>query len=963
MNCLKTVNGKVARKVAAFLLTASIIVNFTVLSGSAEALGTPLHEYNTKTAGGVTLAGGVYFESQRQTENWIEYTPNSIVKPVVVYGSKVCNYGSFSSMAALLEKKGMNVVGGINGDYYVMSTYQPLGMIVTDGLLKSSDGGHWAVGFRDDGTAFIDKPALKMQAQIGGVSYVISGLNKTRDDGGMYIFTEDFSYTTKNTQSGWDVILAPEEGSELRVNSTVKLTVEEVRKSEGAINLPAGKYVLSVVGTTDSWHAACMDSIKAGDVIELSISADEKWNDASCAVGSMIKLITAGAAESGLDTGSTAPRSAVGIRADGTVLLFTVDGRQSGYSKGYTIAELANRLVELGCVEACIMDGGASTALSTLYIGDGATSIVGLPSNGSERSVSTYIMLAAPGAGSGTVNSIGITPFDIVALKGAKRQLTVAAADETGRPVQAPDCTFTVDAAVGSIINGELTCLGNGKVTASGGGATGSASLTTVETPDTITVFDSGGSKLTTLSISTEARMDLSASSVWNYIKLLSQDNCYTWKTDVGTIDANGVFTAPAQPGSGTITVSAGTRTATVKVNVGVKNYLLADFENGAAALQGAVANTDTLYVKTGKGSALVAGASESRWKLASGLPEGCGYINMWVYGDGSSGSLYAEDSAGAKSLLCTLNFTGWRHVWAKCPEAVALVTSGAARIFVDQIVASTASGTDGEAPVINDGVNGIAYTADIADALEGEPKSGSISLMWDGKKLSSSLSGGRLTAVLPSDAGLHKLTLRASDTSGNISESTRMLGSLVSESFPDMNGHWADTYVNYIAARGFVNGYADGSSFVYRPDNVMTRAEFTVVVMRWLGTDISLYGNTETGFADMDDIADYAVPYVKAAWALGVVQGSYSEGKLCFNPDGALTRAQAMTIIGRTQGMGWSEKELGFSDAASVQAWAIPYVKQLVSRGIVSGGGNGMLNPSGLLTRAEAAKILAMCI
>ncbi|HOQ06846.1 MAG TPA: phosphodiester glycosidase family protein [Clostridiales bacterium] len=57
------------------------------------------------------------------------------------------------------------------------------------------------------------------------------------------------------------------------------------------------------------------------------------------------------------------PRTAVGIKEDGTVILLTVDGRQPGYSAGFTGRELADYLVRCGAVDAAMLDGGASTAM------------------------------------------------------------------------------------------------------------------------------------------------------------------------------------------------------------------------------------------------------------------------------------------------------------------------------------------------------------------------------------------------------------------------------------------------------------------------------------------------------------------------------------------------------------------------------------------------------------------------
>jgi hypothetical protein len=59
-----------------------------------------------------------------------------------------------------------------------------------------------------------------------------------------------------------------------------------------------------------------------------------------------------------------APRTAIGQRADGTVVLVVVDGYRSDFSIGMTPRELADHLVQLGVTDAANLDGGGSTALS-----------------------------------------------------------------------------------------------------------------------------------------------------------------------------------------------------------------------------------------------------------------------------------------------------------------------------------------------------------------------------------------------------------------------------------------------------------------------------------------------------------------------------------------------------------------------------------------------------------------------
>ncbi len=56
------------------------------------------------------------------------------------------------------------------------------------------------------------------------------------------------------------------------------------------------------------------------------------------------------------------PRTAIGQRADGTVIFIAVEGRQFG-SPGATYRDLINIMVEYGAVNACNLDGGSSTVM------------------------------------------------------------------------------------------------------------------------------------------------------------------------------------------------------------------------------------------------------------------------------------------------------------------------------------------------------------------------------------------------------------------------------------------------------------------------------------------------------------------------------------------------------------------------------------------------------------------------
>lgn len=58
------------------------------------------------------------------------------------------------------------------------------------------------------------------------------------------------------------------------------------------------------------------------------------------------------------------PRSAAGVTYDGEIVLFTVDGRNDGHSRGMYTSEVADMLIDLGVKDAINLDGGGSTTLT-----------------------------------------------------------------------------------------------------------------------------------------------------------------------------------------------------------------------------------------------------------------------------------------------------------------------------------------------------------------------------------------------------------------------------------------------------------------------------------------------------------------------------------------------------------------------------------------------------------------------
>lgn len=194
----------------------------TVTAASAsQAMGWDVHTGRAPLSQGASLGKNVFWSdtySDLRTEYYVEYSPNASVVPTVAYGSKVTDRVTLSGMAQTLESQGKRVVSGLNGDWYVLSTGAPTGLVVTDGIVRATGyyNDTWAIGFNADGTAFIARNGLSVSVSFGGQAVKLGGgINKVRKltdsaaVGGLTLLTDDFAATTQNTEPGVDVILSP----------------------------------------------------------------------------------------------------------------------------------------------------------------------------------------------------------------------------------------------------------------------------------------------------------------------------------------------------------------------------------------------------------------------------------------------------------------------------------------------------------------------------------------------------------------------------------------------------------------------------------------------------------------------------------------------------------------------------------------------------------------------------------
>ena len=86
------------------------------------------------------------------------------------------------------------------------------------------------------------------------------------------------------------------------------------------------------------------------------------------------------------------PRTAVGTKPDGSVVIMVVDGRQSTISNGASLADLADIFASMGCSEAINLDGGGSSTF-VLKNSKGEFVVENSPSAGALRAVANGFLV------------------------------------------------------------------------------------------------------------------------------------------------------------------------------------------------------------------------------------------------------------------------------------------------------------------------------------------------------------------------------------------------------------------------------------------------------------------------------------------------------------------------------------------------------------------------------------------
>lgn len=366
------------------------VVLALALAGALLAVAPPAGAQPTQLLPGVTYESSVQFTPHGPVALHVVRGPRPVglyrLQPTLA-NETVVQRERLSSMQRRLSRQATSV--GVNGDLFSFADGRPSGITLRDGvLLTPPNSARSSLGVGLDGTLDVRRVTFRGTWRGLGQRRTVSSLNRAPGANGVSLFTTDWGRITPAVPGSLAVVLSdvPPATPGTDIDVLVRAHVENVR-----VGIAAGTAVLVARGNAAD---RLREEAPVGTPLTLRLTLQPDWATVSDAIGGGPVLVRDGApvyqANEAFTTSQLAPRaprSAIGQRADGSILLVTTDGRQPGYSVGMTNFELALALVRLGAVRGMALDGGGSSTLA--FEG----TLLNRPAGASERAVSNALML------------------------------------------------------------------------------------------------------------------------------------------------------------------------------------------------------------------------------------------------------------------------------------------------------------------------------------------------------------------------------------------------------------------------------------------------------------------------------------------------------------------------------------------------------------------------------------------
>ena len=322
----------------------------------------------------------------------LDLTNPYIIMETCLGGDRIVASETPVSMAARSSRPGHEVVGAVNGDFFMTAPVNEVGMplsgqVRNDELVQSSHNRACLV-LDDNNRPYIDRLTFTGRVMATGHSLPLNLVNRMRygydniAENQTILFTSSYGPTTYDESSSGKMVLLRPAAEPFRwvANGLEHCVVEDVFDAQGNTPIPAGKAILWLKG----YYANQANWMQVGTELDISfkLTLNNGPGDVNIhqLVGGSNHIIMQNG-EFMEDWDERHPRTAVGFNADSTRLYFVVvDGRHMT-SVGVTLLEMKGIFDALGAVNAVNLDGGGS---SCILVND---EVLNHPSDGTVRAV------------------------------------------------------------------------------------------------------------------------------------------------------------------------------------------------------------------------------------------------------------------------------------------------------------------------------------------------------------------------------------------------------------------------------------------------------------------------------------------------------------------------------------------------------------------------------------------------
>lgn len=584
---------------------------------------------------------------------------------------------------------GTGAVAAVNGDYFDMNaSVAPVGTNISSSTgLRTASGGARQAFTISDGIAAVQELMVEGTVTADGVETPLGGVNAPGlANGAIGWYTAAWGEHPLSRPLGGPGALAASVAKVVIADGVVQSVTTDPAAVTGPTAIADGTGVL--IGREAG--AAMLAALEVGQVVDVSVGAN---TDVDLAVSGSQRMIVDGVQTD--DDQVEAARTAVGVNSDGTqITVVTIDGR-AGDSRGMTIQELGDLMLDLGVHNAVNLDGGGSTTLAARRPGTAEAELINRPSDGSERVVANSLAFFST-APAGVVTEVAVAPASDATGADAVfprlgRTLTATGLDAnlTGVPVEGE---FTaarglalepVDGASARVVG---VASGPSSVTFTAEGKTASTELRVlgelqrIRPSSTVVALPNPGQT---------ARLTLTGLDADGFgAPLETADVAVSSGADV-TVTADGrdafLVTPNVESGSATVTFTADGRSVDVAVTIGYRSVSVADFADGATWRSASDRATGTLTTTTGpngepalaldydftrstgtRGYYAVAPEMSTPGSLGRELAGQPQALTLWINGDGSGvwPRIQMKNGAGTTINLDgpTVTWTGWRQ-------------------------------------------------------------------------------------------------------------------------------------------------------------------------------------------------------------------------------------------------------------------------------------------------------------